>query len=345
MPMPATNQTRQRTSTRAKVAVYDLRYCPVTFDFANFLAAARLYFASITGNTAFDLIIVASSFRKSSPRDLAFTDTEKTWRLYNLILPIIGCSPFIGSFAIVKDPGEIPDGAMLYPPVYDKAECHSPFYYFGAAIRKYYFNSLHPACFRAPMPALKHARSIFFTNKKKALISPRFSNYEASRNTKLEHVSTLAKGLQHVGFEVGVIPDQDAIGSSHQLANLVPGLIVLQAASFSIPLRLALIETVAVNLFTPSALMAFGQLAKSNPSFVCFDMHKPPNRSYTGDIADYKSRGGMTPLEVYPYPWSKHNNIFVWDKEFDPGCIIDHAVYASQFKLKEQSWVTTTTEK
>ncbi len=165
-------------SSVKKLAIYDLIYCPVTFDFVNFLAAARLFFAKNTGNTSFDLLIIASDFRKKSPRDLEFDDTLKTWRLYNLILPIITCSPFIKSFSVSKIlPKEISRDAFIYPPGYKLDSIHSAQHYFGSAINKYYFGQLHPACFQAPKPALNHAKNLFKANKKKVLISPRYSHY------------------------------------------------------------------------------------------------------------------------------------------------------------------------
>ena len=65
-----------------KLAVYDLAYCPVTFDFVNFLAAARLYFAKHFDTTEFDLLIVAINFTLS-PTDKAFDTEIKEWRLYS----------------------------------------------------------------------------------------------------------------------------------------------------------------------------------------------------------------------------------------------------------------------
>jgi hypothetical protein len=188
-----------------------------------------------------------------------------------------------------------------------------------------------PGCFQAPKAASEHANNIFKSNAKRALISPRFSNYESLRNTNISHIIDLANELSSEGFSVGMIPDQDTNGELGNILESTTNIKILREASFSIPLRLALAELVNINLFTPCALQAFGQLAKSKPNIACFDMYKPPNKSYTGDICDYQNRGGMTPWETYPYPWSAKNSIFVWEKEFNCQDILQKAIYASSF--------------
>ena len=318
--------------SQRKLAVYDLKYCPITFDFIHFLAAARLYFARLTGSTEFDLLIVADEFRRTSPRDIAFNVQTKDWRLHNLILPILACSPFVHSFTISRArPFETPKDVLTYPPDYSPKEPHSPGYYFGSALNKYYFNSLHPACLQAPANAIFHAKNLFSTTKKKALISPRFSNFEPSRNTKSSHILGIIDRLTKKGFEVGFVHDQEDHGEFSQYITTIPNITLIPEAAFNIPIRLALIEIANVNIFTPCAISGFGAIAKSHPNFICFDMHKPANKSFTGDFNDYELRGGMSPGKTYPYPWSTKNNIFIWDKIFDVDKVVEAAIYVSKF--------------
>ena len=316
-----------------KIAVYDLKYCPITFDFVNFLAAARLYFAKKTNDTSFDLLIIADQFRDKSPRDQAFDYESKNWRIYNLLLPVLSCSPFVRNFQIVRErPKTLPAKFLLYPPQYSLTEMHSPQFYFASIFHEFYNGSLHPACFQAPREALKHAKLLFKSDRPKVIISPRYSNYEPTRNTNPDFIIELVSKLEDKGFTIGFIHDQEDHGETKSLLKRFRNIVHIPEASFNIPLRLALAEVANVNLFTPCALQGFTLLAKSHPNLICFDMQKPPNLSFTGDDNDYKMRGGMQPGKVYPYPWSTNNNIFIWDNPCRMETIIDLALKLSKIK-------------
>jgi len=318
-----------------KLAIYDLSYCPITFDFIHFLASARLFFAHKSGDTSFDLLIIASNFRDISPRDKCYSDSQKSWRIHNLLLPIIACSPFVRSFSVLLTrPSTLPPANYLYPPDYNLSSMHSPIYYFGSSIRHLYLSSsskLHPACFQAPPEAIHHARSLLNCSSKLVLFSPRFSSFEPSRNTNLSLIKPLVGFFENEGFHTCFVHDQEDYGQNSSLNDVFSSSIHLPEASFNIPLRLALFEIANVNIFTPCALMGFAQLSKRLPNLVCFDMYKDANSSHTGTDDDYTNRGGMTTGQTFPYPWSTQNMRFIWEREPPLDLIFSHALSVSKY--------------
>ena len=314
------------------IAIYDLSCCPITFDFAAFLAGARLFFYRATGNTCFDLLIFADKFRSTSPRDKAIDCLEKEWRVHNLLIPIISCSPFVRSYSLLRSrPKSLPDGVLTYPINYSLTQAHGPNYYFGSILRKWYNGKLHPGCFQAPRNALAHANKLFRSSKPTALISPRFTDFEGLRNTKIDQLAGIATRLVEKDFHVGLIHDQDDPGDWQIDLLSIGNITLLPEASFSLPIRLALTEIANVNILTPCGLMAFSQLAKSKPNMVCYDMIKPPNISYTGDKGDYVHRGGMDFQSPFPYPWSTANSIFLWEENYTLDAVVSLALKVAKY--------------
>ena len=322
-----------------KIAVYDLSVCPVTFDFVHFLSSARLYFVKWSKRTDFDLLIIADDFRKLSPRDKAFDSTTKEWRIHNLLYPILACSPYVKNITILRErPQKISnEDVIIYPPDYKLEKPIGHPYYFGRSNINYYNKSLSPACFQAPIPAIEHAQALFpFRGKPRALIAPRYSNFEGSRNTSLNNTNIIIDSLIDNDFDVGFIHDQEDSGEFYRNIKERNSLFFINDACFNIPIRLALHEIVNLNIFTPTALSAFAVLAKSNPNIVFYDMYKPPNKSFTGNIDDYKNRVGLKINEIYPWPWSPKNQVYIWDKDFNIDKIVTYSKHVAKFARPEK---------
>ena len=69
-------------------AIYDLSDAPITFDFVNFLAFARLAVALKSKDPSFFLTIIADSWRNSTWREHQYDINDRLWRLHNLIIPV-----------------------------------------------------------------------------------------------------------------------------------------------------------------------------------------------------------------------------------------------------------------
>ena len=204
-------------STIKKLAIYDLRYCPLTFDFAAFIANARYYFGIKTGETSFDLMIIASDYRQVSPRDKESSREEKDWRLFNLIMPIVSCSPFIRNMEISRErPNDLEKNIFIYPNKYNIHNRHSPGYYLPVFCRKMYRKGFDPGCFQAPKYAINHAKELLCSKNPIAVISPRYTKFEASRNTKVEYVDKMIEKAIKAGFDVCYIHDQEDTGVIHE---------------------------------------------------------------------------------------------------------------------------------
>ena len=54
-----------------------------------------------------------------------------------------------------------------------------------------YRKGFDPGCFQAPKYAINHAKELLCSKNPIAVISPRYTKFEASRNTKVEYIDKL----------------------------------------------------------------------------------------------------------------------------------------------------------
>ena len=81
-------------SSDTMVAVYDLSLEPITFDFADFLAAAESY-AKTHGNQFFLFIVLRDRdlLEPDKIYEEAVPEDSQDWRVNNIILPLIPLYP------------------------------------------------------------------------------------------------------------------------------------------------------------------------------------------------------------------------------------------------------------
>ena len=116
--------------------------------------------------------------------------------------------------------------------------------------RKMYRKGFDPGCFQAPKYAINHAKELLCSKNPIAVISPRYTKFEASRNTKVEYIDKMIEKAIKAGFDVCYIHDQEDTGVIHEKITRRKELKMIPEASFNLPLRLAIAEVSNVNLVT-----------------------------------------------------------------------------------------------
>ena len=92
---------------------YDLRYQPITFDFAIYLAGANAYAEEIKA-TKLAIKIILSESKAETETERLYNEDERAWRKYNILdrLPTFLSKTF--SVAWSKEAPELVDFPRLY---------------------------------------------------------------------------------------------------------------------------------------------------------------------------------------------------------------------------------------
>jgi len=232
-------------------AYYDTRLAPVTFDYLSFLACADARRQSL--NLPYiHLHIVAPAFRKKSPRDVAFDDAQKRWRVNHMLMRIPALVPTIMRLTLHND---VPDaiGLPTYPEIYpirtkdelanEEVRMMTP--YLLAYVTQYYKHGLNVQPFRAT----DYARAMIGNivgDEPYYTISLRTSHFQLPRNSRLDEWYKVYKAITAKGHKVYVIPDFEDMTSDRLAAQY--DWTLADFATYEHDLRLALCERAIDNL-------------------------------------------------------------------------------------------------
>ena len=302
-------------SDKENKVIYDFSSSPITFDFVNFLANARLALAAAGKDPQFDLTLLADKWRNLTPREQQYGLEERMWRLHNLILPIASIAPAVTSlFLSYKEK----DRSVL---LNDSADFISDGqnYLVGSLTETFYQTGYDPHLFASPKIARDMAKGLIGGSKKSALLSLRSSNFEQARDTPMEIFNTVARELNERGYSVFVIPDQENNPVQDVDSNAVK---CIHQASMNIPLRLALHEVADVSICTTSGPTSLLSLAISKPNLViCY----PIREGVRIASPEYFQAHGYKVGASQPLPWTPENQIWLWDESVAPTEICDTA--------------------
>ena len=250
-------------SSDTMVAVYDLTVEPITFDFADFLAAAESY-AKTHGKSNFFLFIVPRDRDLLEP-DKIYEETvpedSQNWRVNNIILPLIPLYPACVGFSLLPHQTHMSNlisNRLVFPA--DYSDTFKP-----SVDQSDLFKLLNLKIFSgfvAPKQALNY---IHQWQKLNAIVYPmvvitlRQYGYDVARNSNIEEWVKFAHWVKEIGFTPVFVPDTDACYLPNNLLN---DFIVFNEACWNMGLRMALNELAFVNLFYYNGTAAICRLNK-----------------------------------------------------------------------------------
>lgn len=283
-------------------AVYDLAASPITFDFVHFAGLARLAFLKHTGDENFNLSIQYEKWRSVTRRDLALSEDEKVWRIYNLLLQVSMVTPQIIDVNVTQDPR--------------KRNAYQAGTWFLSDDQNYLVRALveatrswglEPHLFLAPSAAVARAERLISPGEKAVVIPIRKSIFDEQRNTELDLITHVASDLRAEGFSPIFIPDQET--TSHNDSEELPGRLVPEAA-YNIPLRLALHELATLSICSSSGPTAMLTLAKRKPNMIVI---RPIIENSADSTAEKFEAQGFSVGSKQPLPWTAENQIYIWE--------------------------------
>jgi hypothetical protein len=286
--------------------VYDLRANPITFDFCAFLASTSIIFKS-QSQSAFDLAIIATGFRNVTPREKSYGIQERLWRLDNLISPVAKACSFVRNLSVIRSTptgdgfflaDSYPQGFRLDMPLPSN---YSP----RLVIDVYKKTGIAPFVFK-PTVFASAAMSERFSHTKDDLVtlSPRLASYDRSRNSELSEWFNLYRLLIKSGYRVLILPDlDDALGSRILWEFQWP---VLEAAAFSLDVRLAAMQVAKLNVISAGGLGAVATYSKT-AYLICNVLHESNHVANLGYFREFVG------LEVGgQYPWVTDDQRLDW---------------------------------
>lgn len=295
--------------------IYDFSASPITFDFVNFLANARLALAAAGKEPQFHLTLLADQWRNVTPRERQYGLEERMWRLHNLILPIVAITPAITSLWLSY---KETDRAVALSNAADFIS-NDQNYLVRNLMENFYRTGYDPHLFASPKIATEMAEKIIGGSKKSAVLSIRSSNFERSRDTPIDVFRAVATELFKRGYSVFVIPDQENQPSNDAESSSMK---FIHQASMNIPLRLALHEVADVSICTTSGPTSLLSLAISKPNLiVCY----PVREGVRIASPEYFQSHGYKLGASQPLPWTPKNQIWLWEESVAPTELCDAA--------------------
>ena len=293
------------------IAIYDLTFNPITFDFAYFMASAEL-FAKKHCMTQFEVIIVRKqqvSAAVDNIYEVAVDSDSSEWRLNNIVLPLISLYPSCIGHAVVTTFSDIKvdlKNNTIYPEFYSKnyRPCFSYNDFYSLA-STYSLSGL-----RASAQGLKYVRSWRKENNLTGnivTITIRNYKYDTTRNSNIDEWVKFAHLIKSAGYVPVFVPDTD---SCFENDKRVDGLIVFREPCWNLGLRIALYEESYLNFFKSSGTASLAQL-NMKVRYICMSMAVAGSLQATEDI--WKIRG----IEVgqRKFSFSKDYQICSWSED------------------------------
>jgi hypothetical protein len=226
-------------------AYYDLRFCPATFDFLNFLAVA----AVLAHGRRLRVSVNAPAARNigiESQHSAAHVELKYN----NVIIKLLSLCRWVAEFEVVKDSHVIPVDGLDFPTIADLNRLGSDPWYSVFQLLPIQLEQLYSAGQKLPGPAFipnaDLVRGYRETVGPRAVIfHPRASVYNAARNTPRALFEGVADRFQSRGYDcfvVGDVEDEFAGLWSGSRIRGIPG------AQFDLERRIAVSAAAHINV-------------------------------------------------------------------------------------------------
>ena len=281
-------------------AVYDLKFNPITFDFAVFLGIVeqnRIYLKACS----IHLWIVIGEYRKKTDRDIFLSEDQKDWRVEHILLPLANRLPSVTKISIVPNLETRPTGYVL--PLEFPVKRVTP--YVVAITNELFAKKISPVCFEPSCYALDIVRNLF-QNKKTVSITIRDSEIFKHRNTSYEEVVKMVNGFVEFGILPIVIPDHDSFLLRRFPSELWPYL--YPDAALDIDLRMAVACFSIINFGPSNGPVASLFLTKGVKIFQ-YDLLKS-NHTGMGVVKGWELSNGFAVGQTFP--WSENDSRLRW---------------------------------
>lgn len=280
-------------------AIYDLRYSPITFDFAVWLALADCV-RQAAERPFIDLTIRADGYRNQTERDRGMDKDEKRWRLKSIILACCDLLPSLRDVAVERSGRDREyDFPANYPEAYD------PTYrppYLACHVGDLHRMGADPRVLAAPA----YARQVLADAPKPYVtLTLRMSKHFPQRNIDLVEWNRFAEYLGGKGYNVITVPDTEhLLGSPTEPLPPALGEMAAHPCAMDQRLRMALYEGAAMNVCSsngPAAMMFY-----SKAPVLQFDQM----RGGVFNAEKWSIGNGFPPGGQFP--WSAPNQRMTW---------------------------------
>jgi hypothetical protein len=288
---------------------YDLKYAPVTFDFATFLVLSNAVRQNM-GLQTMSVQIVCDQFRSWSERDKSTDEIQKRWRLNHILSKLPFLIPEVDDFGITEDPLRemmYPSFPQEYPPPpgIDGTKYRMP--YQCHHLTEFYGNkSINLRPFKASEGARNLINSTFGDNV--ITISLRTSKFQTVRNSNLDEWYKVYQELKNSKFKPLVIPDFEDYMGDKLFAKY--DWEIYEPAVMDMDIRLAVYEKSADNLCINNGII--GLLCFSDCNYRCFKF------LYEGTLATnekfHKENHGISHGENFIFAAPTGQNL-VWETD------------------------------
>ena len=288
-------------------AVYDLNFCPPTFDIAFFLVAAEL-FAKKNGKSSFVVLLVPSNndTEKNKEYHSVVDDNSIQWRIENIALPLIGLYPACIGHSMLPKSSNVSralKAKQVYPEFYDGKFAPYDFY------REVIHTKNKFTGFRASAQAFRYLDSWKRTNTitgKIVTITLRKYGYDLARNSYIEEWVKFADYIRMEGFTPVFVPDTD---TSFESDKRLDNFIVFRDPCWNLGLRMALYEESYLNFVPtggPSALAHLNSKTKS----ICMKYSVPGTQSSRENLKEKGVRDGQRQFD-----FAEGYHALVWEED------------------------------
>lgn len=287
-------------------AIYDLRICPNTFDFAYFLYEAETYFRE-RGFDNFRLFVLNVDAPHSDEYEQVVDALKRNDRVTNMLVPMAEMYLPCSSVEVVQDPNEIVVACKrsepIFPPESDGKHRRTHSY---KSIYRKMMQRIGFSGFKAPESAIE---KVALFKKEHGIDGPcvtltvRMYGYQPLRNTNMDVYFEFANYLRGKGYTPIFIPDAEA-ASAIDFRDFI----TFAEACSDICLRVAIYEASFTNVFTSNGVHA---LAAFNNN--CSFMLALVNEAYPSNtgMKRWESEG----LKMGDQPFGGELGWFIWEKE------------------------------
>jgi len=278
--------------------VWDTRQCPITFDFAFFLAAMDCYRQLSCPDKDVQLMVQTKGFRSASARDTIMEEDEKAWRLKSVIRDTCDLLPSIKTLVLTQD--EFPADETYNYPNYQKGRVP----YEAKDVAELFQMGAKPHVLTAP----PFAKKVTKFRKPFVTLTLRTSRFYQSRNADLGDWFKFYQYLRADGLTVMVVPDHEDVLVSQQYLQY--DWFCYTPASLDIRLRFALYERAVMNFGSSNG--PIGAAFLSNAPMLQFDQLR-------GGVVTKEFWANTNGFEVGgQFPWSKPTQRMTWtDSTFE----------------------------
>lgn len=271
--------------------IWDLKRCPVTFDFAFFLAGMDCYRQLHRPEDHVHLTIKTGHFRQASGRDKVMGEDEKQWRVKNILVDMAELLPSIKTLVVSSSPEE--GTAFDYP-----LNPEGRFPYEAKDVTPLFRAGGNPLVFRAPT----FAKRLTAIPPPYVTLTLRVSRFHPARNINLDDWYQFYKYLRGQGLTVAIVPDQEDVLGMQQFMKY--DWTIYAPASLDQRLRLGLYEGALMNFGSSNG--PIGATFFSNAPVMQFDQLRNGliTKELWQDTNGFEAGG--------QFPWSRPNQMMTW---------------------------------